>query len=144
MKILTALLALGFSSLTIACTDFSGTFENQDTKESYEMIQTDCSFLQFKDNNQTTEIIVDGNYHLTKTQDILVNGVKHGTLEVSQSARFGETELFLDSKQHTEVDGTIQDAEINSIMTLNADGNLVTKQSSGNGQIETAINKRIK
>lgn len=143
MKILIALLALGISSLTMACTDFSGTFENQDTKEIHQIVQADCTLLQFIENEETTDVKVDGNYHQTLNQDVLVNGQKHGVLQVSKSARFGESELFVDTKLHTEVDGTTEDSEKNAIMILNADGNLMTKQSFPNGQIETITNKRI-
>lgn len=143
MKILIALIAAGFSTLTIACTNFSGTFENQDTKEIQKIIQSDCGLIKFQEADKTTSIIVDGTYHQTLIEDIIVNGVKHGVIQVSQSARFGETELFLDSKLHTEVDEAIEDAETNATLTLNADGDLVTVQSSENGQIETIISKRL-
>jgi hypothetical protein len=143
MKILIALIAAGFSTLTIACTNFSGTFENQDTKDIQKIIQNDCDLIKFQETDKTTSVIVDGTYHQTLNEDIIVNGVKHGVIQVFQSARFGTTELFLDSKLHTEVDEAIEDAETNAILTLNSDGDLVTVQSSEDGQIETIISKRL-
>ncbi len=98
MKILIALIAAGFSTLTIACTNFSGTFENQDTKDIQKIIQNDCDLIKFQEADKTTSVIVDGTYHQTLNEDIIVNGVKHGVIQVFQSARFGTTELFLDSK----------------------------------------------
>ena len=107
------------------------------------VISVIISIKKFQEADKTTSVIVDGTYHQTLNEDIIVNGVKHGVIQVFQSARFGTTELFLDSKLHTEVDEAIEDAETNAILTLNSDGDLVTVQSSEDGQIETIISKRL-
>ena len=143
MKLLLAMTMLTMSSLGLACTNFSGTYQVQGD-DAYQIIQDGCSTLTMINPQLTASVVADGNYHQTITQDVVINGQVLGQVTLSHRASFGTTDLALDTKAHFEVMGQVQDQETKSINTLNASGDLVSVSTYEDGHSETTIAKKIR
>lgn len=68
MKLLIALCFSLFASVTMACTDFTGNYRNQQN-EVYSLQQSGCASVAIIDNEGTNTIIADGQFRLTEETD---------------------------------------------------------------------------
>lgn len=142
MKLLLAMTMLTMSSLGLACTNFSGTYQVND--EVNQISQNGCSTITMITPQVTATVVVDGSYHQTLIQDIVVEGQVLGKVTLSHRASFGIADLALDTKAHFEMMGQVQDQETKSVNTLNAAGDLVSVSTFEDGHTETTIAKKLK
>lgn len=142
MKFLIAMSVLAFSSITLACTDFSGTYQSQD--QEMQVVQSGCESLVLVTPDASLTIIADGNFHQTLTQDIVVHGETLGKMVLFHKAQFESAQVAIDTRIHFEMNGTVEDQEVKTMNSLNAAGDLVSVSTYADGHSETTTAKRIK
>lgn len=146
MKLAILAFALSFSTLTFACPNFSGvySYDNDLDKLETTIVQHGCESMDMINSDQTVSFIIDGAYHQTIDQDIVIEGQTIGHMNVSHRAIFNNSDLILDTKAHIEAMGQIQDEEIKSVNSLLPNGNVKTVTTYKDGHQETTIAKRIR
>jgi hypothetical protein len=144
MKTFIALLALGFSTLTFACTDLSGTYQDQESGSNYQVTQSGCSSVNFTLQDMEMVITVDGKFHEVMNLEITTEDGSHASIILSASANFVGSELLMDMKTRTEFDGKVEIEESKSVTSLTAEGDITTTTTSEDGTVETTVDKRVK
>lgn len=143
MKLFIALIALAASSVSFACTDFSGTYLNTDGI-TFQVGQIGCEYVNVAQTDLNFAIKTDGLLHQVASQNIIIDGQVVGRVEVTASAEFGATELFLNVNFRVESMGQTQSHSTKSVNTLNASRDLVSVATYEDGHIETTISTRVK
>jgi hypothetical protein len=137
--------SLFFSSMSaFACTNFSGTYRFPNENNNYQLVQNGCQSIQLISHDYTVSVVADNAYHETLNQDIEIAGQKIGVMLLSHRARFGASELFLDTKAHIEMAGQVQNQETSTVNTLLANGDLQSVATFEDGHQETTIGSKIK
>lgn len=143
MKFLITSFALVFSSMTLACTNFSGTFAYP-WNPKFQIIQTGCESLQLNNDARNLTILTDGKFHETFNENVEVGGEVVGKIITFHKASFTQSELLLDTVENWEVLGDVGTSSTTSVNTMLENGDLKTDMTLEDGQVRTGIAKRIK
>lgn len=143
MKLFIALIALVASSVSFACTNFSGTYQNTDGT-TFQIGQIDCEYVNVAQTDLNLAIKTDGVLHQVAAQDIIIEGQIVGKVVVTAIAQFGATELFLNINFKVESQGQSQTYNTKSVNTLNANSDLVSVATFQDGHTETSTSHRVR
>lgn len=88
MKVLLALTLSLFATVSIACTDFTGSYKDEES-QTYTVSQSGCATVTVNDQEGTETIIVDGQYRVTEETD---------EVRITSAANFVGAGLVIDGK----------------------------------------------
>lgn len=121
MKLLLALSLSLFASVSMACTDFSGSYRDEDSN-TYTIAQSGCVSATVDDQEGTYSIIADGQYRVTEEND---------EMKISSAASFQGVNLVIDGKIEykvafpPEIPTEMIPVRTLSVYSLDSAGNLV-------------------
>lgn len=146
MKALLFILVLGISSVSMACTDFSGEYYDEEDGTYFAISQNACESIDYIYDEGTVSIAADGKEYLINQYDIVVEeGKVLATVEVYQSNKFVKEKLITTARsQTTYTSGSVDTEKGWSESTLAKNRDMVSIVHNSNGSIEKAINKRVK
>lgn len=121
MKLLLALTFLTFSTVSLACTDFSGSYRDE-TNQTFNVSQSACASVTVNSQEGTETIITDGQYRVTEDSD---------EVRITSAASFVGANLTIDGKieykipMPPEIPAEMIPVRAVTIYTLDSVGNLI-------------------
>lgn len=122
-------LALGlslFATVSMACTDFTGSYRSQQDNDVYTLEQSGCASITANNSEGTSTIITDGQYRLNDQDE---------NVRVMTAATFVDANLTLDSKIEykqplpSEIPVEMIPTKVVMILVKDSAGNIVTTSS---------------
>ena len=142
MKFLIIALATIFSASALACTDFSGTFRNDDGSIST-ITQNACESLTITQDQISYTLINDGKSHLSLEHDLVIDGRVVGHFQMYSSMSFVDSTIVVDTTMNVvDMSGSQTDTS-HAVSSLNSDGDLVSLETN-NGETKTTTTFRVK
>jgi hypothetical protein len=133
-----------FSSVTLACTDFSGKYVTN-VNETYSLTQNGCKSIQFFDDTESVLMIIDGQEYFIKEFDIQGEGDDQNiNVKIYATGSFIGERLVQSirlSAQYT--NGTQSNNIYQSEIFLNQNRDIVNITTSPDGTSETSVDRRV-
>lgn len=135
MKLLLALSLSLFATVSMACTDFTGSYRDEDS-QAYTVAQSGCSSVTVNDQEGTTIVIADGQYRVTEETDEVI---------ILSAANFIGATLTVNGKMEykipfpPEVPTDMIPVRSVSVYTLDSAGNLVIDTSVFNSNNQVLV-----
>jgi hypothetical protein len=144
MKLFIAFIALTLSTITFACTDFSGIYQNQKDNSVFTIVQTGCETIGLTEDGLSFVINADGISRQVGSSDVIQNGEVVGHKTVYASATLGALDVNWNFTYLLESKVVTMRVSQEVVSTLNLDGDLVTTSKTEGGNPEITIFKRVK
>ena len=140
MKSLILISVALISSSVFACTDFSGSYKDQEGNVST-ITQVGCESIKFLSGGDTSsyDMLVDGKEHL-----LLKLVIGSSTLTVNAKANFENSILKINTIGISETDGNTDTSYAELITSLDDNGDLVNSQTNDDGTTDVTVLNRIK
>jgi hypothetical protein len=132
-----------FTHTVFACVNFSGKYQDPRDLSTFEIVQTACEHLKIITQENEISFKVDGNFHRTIEEEIVIDGEKVGTFFVSHKAIFGNVDVHIESLAHYEVNGKAEDHLFKDDSSLNSNGDIVSNSELDGRSVETVIMKKL-
>ena len=144
MKLLIVYSLAFMSTLSMACTDFSGDYQTAE-QTYYSITQKQCESMDVIDQAGTNKMIFDGVERLIYDYDLIVEGQLIAHIQVflnskmeSEKGIYNEKDVYVYPNGKTETE--IKWAEV----SLNEESNLLTVLHKADGSTETFVDIRSK
>ncbi len=144
MKILIALSALVMSSVTFACTDFTGEYQTENLTY-YSIVQNGCESMDVVDESGSNQMIFDGIERKMYDYDIVVDGQVIAHISVYLSSKMvGEKWVYQERDVYVYKSGEVEEEKKWAEVSFNAETDLLTVLHNADGSIEQFVDIRYK
>lgn len=144
MKFIILLSLVFASSLTFACTDFSGQYQTV-VQTYYSISQNSCESMDVIDESGTNQMIFDGIERLLYDYDVVIDDIVIAHISIFLSSKMVDKNwVYYERDVTTYKDGEVEELKKWAEVSFNAETDLLTVLHNADGSSEEFIDIRYK
>jgi hypothetical protein len=147
MKRLIALSIAIFTTVSFACTDFTGEYYDEEDGTYFSLTQNGCESIQYNYDEGPVLRMIDGKDYLVNQYDIVVEeGKVLANVKIFSSNKFKNDKLITDARSEVTYSssGELEIEKAWAETFLNKQTDMISISHGKDGSKETTINKRVK